>query len=220
LLVLSALAFPTFLACALAVDFHIDEHGAVTLGALLGVVMVATMFRVYRHRIKDSAAMALTMLSAGIVSTVATARWLWKLMEAMGESALIFGGIFLNTGVIGALIAGWVWLIRKLTLQMAAEKALTVAPTPASQSENGPLTWRQALQRIPPEERSGVEQQITAPALKPHEPMWLKAVRALGGWVAAWTVMPRLFFVLGIFWQDDGGTAVMITGCFALAGSI
>ncbi len=218
LITLGALTFP---ACVFVLDFRYTNERALAPVALIWLVVTAGMFAVYRYRLRDAAAMSLSVLSASIVLMVTVARWLYKMLTSLGDSGAIVFGFLLYTTVIGTLMGACVWLLRKLARQMEAEAPGLDADgetttAPAHEGEEPPLTWGRALQAIPSEVAAPISAQLNVLATKPRDPMWLQLVSAIGGWMAAWAFLPMLFFVVGIVARDDSGGALMTMGVILL----
>ena len=210
----------TALPCLLLIDFQMDDARHVAIGAVCWLLLAGASFWLYRYRLKDAAAMSLAVLSAGVVVTTTAARWLWEMMDAIGDSALILGGMVVYTASLGAIIAACVWLVRKLTLEMVTGLPPALVKLTDDADSKGPLTWRKVLQDLEPASRAQLEEQITVLSAKPREPVWLKLVSTIGGWVAAWTFLPVLFFVIGVLWDDGGEGVLMICGMMFLAGTV
>ncbi len=216
----------SFMACMMVLDisFSSRHQTPLSIGSAAWLVCSGISFAVYRHRIKDAAAMALSVLAVSAVLVTGAIRTVWRISEPMGEAERILTGLFFNTIVVGGIIAGTVWLLRRLTLQMAAETSTPVSTTepdrPEEPSDSDSLTWRTALQSIPPAPRSVIEQQLTALARKPREPAWLKAISAIGGWIAAWTMLPMLVFFIGLVWRTDASAPMITLGALFLAASV
>ena len=214
------LGVTTALPCLLMIDFRMEDAQHVATGAVVWLLMAGVSFWVYRYRLKDAAAMSLPVLSAGVVVVTTAARWLWEMMDAIGDSALILGGMVIYTASLGAIIAACVWLVRKLTLDMATGVPPALPKQAVSEEADGPLTWNKVLQDLDLESKARLEEQVSLLVAKPREPVWLKLVSAMGGWVAAWTFLPMLFFVIGVLWDDGGEGVLMICGVLFLAGTV
>jgi uncharacterized membrane protein len=202
-------------------DHAIRDH--YFIGFLIWAAITGGSFWVYRYKLKDTAAMSLPVISTGIVVVSFAIHLIWKVLILADESSAILGGFFLYTGVIGVMVAGWVALLKKLTLQMQTELGSVERlppPLPNDQAQNGPLTWRTVLSDVPEELRADVQNHVSQLASKPSESMWLKVVSAVAGWIAAWCFMPMLFFVLGVFYEHDSSMAMMVSGGIFLIASV
>lgn len=223
-LLILALALPTMQAVAFVARFELADDDRLATGFLFWLGLALLSFWIYRYKLRDAAAMSLPVISSGILVTWAAIRWIWELLEAVDESVAILGAFFLYTGVIGVIIAGWVALLRRLAQQMAEEEgraSLAVPPPlPSLKSESEEATWRSVLRSLPEGTRQDLEGKIETLAKTPREPVWLKAVSAVSGWVAAWSVLPMLFVVLGVLWDENSSIAMMTCGLIFLGASV
>lgn len=191
--------------------------------AVAWLVAACTAFVVYRWRLKDSAAMAVAASSAGAVIVSGVARLLWELLEGMKDSGAVFFGFIFFCGVIGTLMGGIVWVLRRIAAQMAEPRQPPPLPeAPAASPVRMALprapTWREALAAVPgdSETRQALEKQVHDLASRPREPAWLKIVSTLGAWLAAWTFMPMLWWVLALITQSEEAAVHVIAGALIL----
>jgi uncharacterized membrane protein len=191
--------------------------------ALAWLVAACLAFVVYRWRLKDSAAMAVAASSAGAVIVSAVARLLWELLDGMKDSGAVFLGFIFFCGVIGTLMGGIVWALRQIAAQMADPPR--PPPLPPADSVNAVRaalprapSWRDTLAAVPGDEesRAALEKRLQDLASRPREPVWLRVVSTLGAWLAAWTFMPMLWWVLAVITQSEKAAVHVIAGAAVL----
>lgn len=220
-LLLVAILPPCAVACVWIVLEFKENHMAPVAAAWLAAASAA--FALYRWRLKDSAAMAVAASSAGAVIVSAAARGLWEMLDGMKDSGAVFFGFIFFCGAIGTLMGGIVWALRKIAAQMAE----TPEPPPLPEATVAePIraalprvpSWREALAAMPgdTESRQALERQIHDLASRTREPVWLKVVSTLGAWLAAWTFIPMLWWVLVLITQSESAVVHVAAGAVVL----
>lgn len=210
----------------IVVGFDDDQSWTV---AAVWLIAAGLCFAAYRWKWQDSAAMAVALSSVGAVVVTAVARGLWEVMEDLDNSGVIFLAFLFFCSIIGSLMGGIVWVLRKVAVQMAevapaspTVESVGAPPLVTASTKRGDavsITWREALGVISGDEavRLQIEEQISTLAAKPREPAWLKVVSTLGAWMAAWTFMPMLWWVLVLITQAETEGPFVIGGLIVLS---